>query len=236
GALSNSPMEQCAYVPPNITNKAGLGRFKFFNALLDCTYPPKTKVKHLNDFVKDLDSADNCKVYYPLKVAAENRLYVIIGCDSVISLEIARGRMDDELVCTVQPIMDYNDFMNHTLGVPVPENFFYPNDDLKCEPLFGIFRTINYPVGTSYDDILDSWRARGLNSMKRRVDLDPTNREVFHYVGETKTLVLRIYNSPEHLDKTLFTSNWGIIHDITAGVNHEIQALIHLDCLCNNYD
>ncbi|CAH1795694.1 unnamed protein product, partial [Owenia fusiformis] len=32
-APSNGPKEQCAYVPPNITNKAGLGRFKFFNAL-----------------------------------------------------------------------------------------------------------------------------------------------------------------------------------------------------------
>ncbi|CAH1795695.1 unnamed protein product, partial [Owenia fusiformis] len=203
----------------------------------DCTYPPKIKVKHLKDFVKMLDSEDNCKVYYPLKVAAENRLYVIIGCDSVISLEIARGRMDDELVCTVQPIMDYNDFMNNTLGLDVPEGFFHPHVDLKCEPLFGILRTINYPVGTKYEDILDSWRARGQIHLNLRVvQENPINSEVFHYVGETKTLVLRVWDSPEELDKVLFMSNWGLIHDITAGINHETQALIHLDCLCNNYD
>ncbi|CAH1795698.1 unnamed protein product, partial [Owenia fusiformis] len=95
--------------------------------------------------------------------------------------------------------MDYNDFMNHTLGLEIPEDFFYPRDDLKCEPLFGILRTINYPVGASYDDILDSWRTRGrYNIMKTKVtQADPSNVEVFHYVGETKTLVLRVWDSPQ---------------------------------------
>ncbi|CAH1798060.1 unnamed protein product [Owenia fusiformis] len=196
--------EKCQYTPPPPkTDQPGLRRYSRVNAILDCTYEDNCDIQFLKDFAAELDRQPNCKMYYPLKAAAENRLYVVYGCDSAGHLEKALFTKDPRFKCDVQPVMDYYDFATLTLGLEVSPNAvvaIMPRASLKCETLIAVFRELSYPPGKTYDEIISAWRAHAEKSFLQKGTPEGGNREVFHYVGEEREVVFRVWDNPEQLD------------------------------------
>ncbi|CAH1780603.1 unnamed protein product [Owenia fusiformis] len=154
--------EKCQYTPPPPkTVQPGLRRFSRVNAMLDCTYEDNCDIQFLKDFAAELDLQPKCKMYYPLKAVAENRLYVIYGCESEGYLQKALLTKDSRFKCQVQPIMDYHDFAILTLGLNVSQEMtdaIMPRASLKCEHLIAVFREIEYPPGKTFEEIMTAWK------------------------------------------------------------------------------
>ncbi|CAH1798061.1 unnamed protein product [Owenia fusiformis] len=152
-------------------------------------------------------------MYYPLKAVAENRLYIIMGCDSAGYLEKALLTKDHRFNCDVQPVMDYYDFATLTLGLEVDPNAveaIMPRASLKCETLIAVFRELSYPPGKTYDEIISAWKAHAEKSFLGKGTPEGGNREVFHYVGEEREVVFRVWENPEELDFNIISGGWTV--------------------------
>ncbi|CAH1797818.1 unnamed protein product [Owenia fusiformis] len=228
---------KCQYTPPPPkTEQPGLRRYKRVNAILDCTYEDDCDIQFLKDFAAELDRQPKCKMYYPLKAVAENRLYVVYGCDSAGHLEKALLTKDSRFKCHVQPVMDYYDFAILTLGLEMSRDnleAIMPRASLKCETLVAVFRELSYPPGKTYDEIMSAWRAHAMISFLQKGTPEGGNREVFHYVGEEREVVFRVWDNPEQLDYNVISGGWVLQKNVTSGISHRSRTLIHLDCICN---
>ncbi|CAH1781174.1 unnamed protein product [Owenia fusiformis] len=233
--------EKCQYTPPPPkTAQPGLGRFSRVNVMLDCTYEENCDIQFLKDFAAELDRQPKCKMYYPLKAVAENRLYVIYGCERAGYLEKALMTKDQRFTCQVQPIMDYYDFAISTLGLNVSQEMtdaVMPRASLKCEHLIAVFRELNYPPGKTFEEIMAAWKGHALVAYVIRGTTGAENAEVFHYVGEEREVIFRVWDSPELLDSIIVGANggndWVLQKKMTSGLTHRTKLLLHLDCICN---